>query len=206
MRYFKYKILFLLLIASILNITTHANPNNILIVINTSKGKVFAELYPDKAPKTVNKFLNYVDSSFYDNTIFHRVYKGFMIQGGGYTTDLKEKENQNTPIENEATNGLSNVRGSLAMARLNDPHSATNQFFINTVDNSRGLDFKEKNKFKYGYAVFGKIFHGMKIVDLIENQPIHTVGPFQHVPKEPIIIHSIKRLNPKKPKTKLTKI
>ena len=124
-----------------------------LVEMTTNKGVIRLEVYPGKAPKTVDNFLQYVRDGFYDGTIFHRVVPGFVIQGGGFTPDMQEKDTR-APIENEADNGLKNLRGAICMARTTDPHSATSQFFINTVDNA-ALDFRDATHF--GYAVFGKI-------------------------------------------------
>ena len=158
-----------------------------VVVIETSAGTIEAELWPDKAPVTVENFLRYVDEHFYDSTIFHRCIRGFMIQGGGSTKDGREKRTRE-PIRNEAANGLRNLRGTLAMARTSDIHSATAQFFINTVDND-GLDHGVRD---HGYAVFGKVISGMDVVDRIERAPI--VGdPRKGKPAEPVVIRSIRR-------------
>ena len=135
------------------------------VVITTNKGIIRVEVYPDRSPESVKNFLGYIESGFYEGLVFHRVIPGFMIQGGGHTADLQEKESK-TPIKNEATNGLSNLRGTISMARTEVIDSATSQFFINLVDNTR-LDHQNTNK--YGYAVFGKVVTGMDIVDLIGN-------------------------------------
>jgi peptidyl-prolyl cis-trans isomerase B (cyclophilin B) len=147
------------------------------------KGKMVIELYPDKAPLTVKNFLTYVDEKFYYSTIFHRVIPGFVIQGGGLTKDMAEKKTHD-PIKNEADNGLKNARYTLSMARTMDIDSATSQFFINLVDNSR-LDFTGKQDSRsWGYAVFGKVVEGMEVVDVISKVPTGTVGMYQDVPKE----------------------
>lgn len=135
------------------------------VLIETTEGTIVIELYPDKAPKTVENFLTYVNEEFYDNTIFHRVIPGFMVQGGGFTEDF-EKKITHAPIQNEADNGLRNRIGTVAMARTNDPHSATAQFFINVAQNTF-LDFREKTPRAWGYAVFGKVISGMKTVNKI---------------------------------------
>ncbi|BCN93577.1 peptidyl-prolyl cis-trans isomerase [Thiomicrorhabdus immobilis] len=135
------------------------------VLIETTEGTIVLELYPDKAPKTVENFLTYVNEEFYDNTIFHRVIPGFMVQGGGFTEDF-EKKITHAPIQNEADNGLRNRIGTVAMARTNDPHSATAQFFINVAQNTF-LDFREKTPRAWGYAVFGKVISGMKTVNKI---------------------------------------
>jgi cyclophilin family peptidyl-prolyl cis-trans isomerase len=159
---------------------------NPVVVMETSKGTVKIELYPDKAPTTVKNFLQYVDDKFYDNTVFHRVIDGFMIQGGGKEAGGNEKETR-APIKNEsASNGLSNVRGTIAMARTNDPDSATAQFHINVVDNSRNLDARPG---RAGYTVFGKVIDGMDVVDRISKVKTNT----RDVPTEDVIIKSIRR-------------
>jgi peptidyl-prolyl cis-trans isomerase B (cyclophilin B) len=157
------------------------------VLMKTTKGDITLELYPDKAPITVENFLKYVDEQFYDGTIFHRVIEDFMIQGGGHTEDLTEKPS-GPPIKNEADNRLSNDRGTIAMARTNEPHSATNQFFINHVDNSF-LDHTAKTGEGYGYCVFGKVIQGMDVVDAIATVPTDR----NDVPKETVKIISIRR-------------
>ncbi|NLG19552.1 MAG: peptidyl-prolyl cis-trans isomerase [Fibrobacter sp.] len=156
------------------------------VSITTTKGEIVVELKPDKAPVTVENFLEYVKSGFYDNTIFHRVIKGFMIQGGGLTADLNKKKTRD-PIQNEADNRLSNRRYTIAMARTNDPHSATAQFFINTASNSP-LDFKNKSQAGWGYCVFGRVVKGTEVVDAIENVKTSGNGMMNDVPVEPIVI------------------
>ena len=157
-----------------------ANPK---VVIQTNKGKIVVELSPSESPITVKNFLGYVSEGFYTNTIFHRIIKTFMIQGGGFTPDMREKSTKDT-IKNEANNGLSNMRGTIAMARTNVVDSATAQFFINVVDN-KFLDYKGPSQ--YGYAVFGKVVEGMDVVDKIKDVPTGA----SDVPKEPVIIQSI---------------
>jgi len=161
------------------------------VVIDTSMGKITAELYPDKAPATVSNLLAYVDGKFYDETIFHRVIEGFMIQGGGFTKSMDQKPTK-APVKNEADNGLSNTRGTLAMARTSVPDSATSQFFINHRDN-RNLDFTAKTAQGWGYCVFGKVVEGMDVVDAIAKVPTGFSGPHQNVPSEPVVIRSIRR-------------
>ncbi len=157
------------------------------VVLETTLGKIVLEVFQDKAPETSRNFLKYVDEKFYDGTIFHRVIPNFVIQGGGFDKEMKEK-NTYPPIKNEAENGLSNLRGTVAMARTNDPHSATSQFFINLVDN-KNLDFKDKNSGRgWGYAVFGKVIEGMDVVDKIAKVETTTKGYYENVPKEPVII------------------
>lgn len=176
-----------------LNVTA-ASAANPKVEMETSKGVVIIELYPDQAPVTVQNFLRYVNDGGYNGTIFHRVIKGFMNQGGGFTPDLKKRTPSYPPIKNEADNGLKNQRGTLAMARTNDPNSATNQFFINTVDNGF-LDFKSKSTQGWGYAVFGKVIQGMDVVDSIAGVKTGPRGPFQSdVPLENVEIVSIKVL------------
>ncbi|MDD4102389.1 MAG: peptidylprolyl isomerase [Kiritimatiellae bacterium] len=162
------------------------------LIIETNKGKITLELYPDKAPATVSNMLSYVDNNFYDGTIFHRVIDGFMIQGGGFTRDMLQKR-PNAPIKNEADNGLRNERGTIAMARTSFVDSATSQFFINLVDNSNSLNFKAKTDAGYGYCVFGRVIGGMDVVDLIAKSPTGVSGRHRDVPTESVIINSIRR-------------
>lgn len=162
------------------------------IVIDTSLGVITAELYQDKAPATVSNMLAYIDAKFYDQTIFHRVIDGFMIQGGGFTKDMVQKKT-NAPIKNEADNGLRNERGTLAMARTTVVDSATSQFFINLTDNSGHLNFKSKTDAGYGYCVFGKVIEGMDVVDKIAKTPTGFSGRYQNVPVDPVIIKSVRR-------------
>ncbi|MEK6749415.1 MAG: peptidylprolyl isomerase [Pseudomonadota bacterium] len=155
--------------------------------LQTSMGDIVLELYPDKAPLSVDNFLTYVRDGFYNGTVFHRVIANFMIQGGGFTENLTQKPARN-PIKNEANNGLSNTRGTLAMARTADPHSASAQFFINTVDNNF-LDYRADTTRGFGYAVFGKVVSGMDTVDKIRNTPTGGKGPFPNdVPAVSVII------------------
>jgi peptidyl-prolyl cis-trans isomerase B (cyclophilin B) len=156
------------------------------VLFETSKGDITIELYPDKAPDTVKNFLAYVESGFYNFTIFHRVIPGFMAQGGGFEKGLKKKDTRE-PIKNEASNGLSNSRGTIAMARTSDPHSATGQFFINVVDN-KPLNYKSSTEEGYGYCVFGKVTEGMDVVDAIVSVPTKTVGMYQNVPVQDVVI------------------
>ena len=154
------------------------------VTLETSKGKIVLELYPDKAPKSVANFLEYVKAGAYDGTVFHRIIAGFMIQGGGMDASGKMRPTR-APINNEADNGLKNLRGTLAMARTNDPHSATNQFFINTVDNTF-LNFKDKSVPGWGYTVLGKVIEGMDVVDAIAAVPVKN--PAEGNPVEPVLI------------------
>ncbi len=166
--------------------------SNPQVILETSFGPIVLELYHEQAPITVTNFLRYVDSHFYDGTIFHRVIPGFMIQGGGFTEAMEEKRTE-APIKNEAGNGLSNLRGTVAMARTAVVDSATSQFFINTVDNFY-LDHRDKSVEGYGYCVFGQVIEGLEIVDQIQKVPTKTLGYFQDVPKEPVIILSARRV------------
>jgi peptidyl-prolyl cis-trans isomerase B (cyclophilin B) len=165
---------------------------NPIVVIETAQGPITVELFADKAPKTVENFLKYVDDGHYDATIFHRVISKFMIQGGGMDASMREKAN-GEPVENEADNGLSNERGTLAMARTSDPHSATAQFFINTVDANSFLDHSSKTTRGWGYCVFGKVTDGMDAVDAIRGVATARSGMHDDVPVEPVVISSIKR-------------
>ena len=173
-RVIAYTIIFLAAVLSGMPAESAENPK---VILDTSKGKIVLELYPGKAPETVKNFLNYVDEKFYDGTIFHRVIPKFMIQGGGFTTDMQRKPT-GAPIKNEADKGLKNDRGTIAMARTGDPHSATAQFFINTVNNDF-LNHRSKTQQGWGYAAFGKTT---------------TRGPYQDVPVEPVVIKSATRL------------
>ncbi len=160
-----------------------------MITLHTNYGDIKLELDFAKAPATAENFLNYCKDGFYNNTIFHRVIDGFMIQGGGLTSGMSEKQTK-APIANEADNGLSNKRGTIAMARTNDPHSATAQFFINTVDNYF-LDHQSKTAQGWGYCVFGKVVDGMDIVDNISKVKTGNYGYHQDVPKEEIVIENV---------------
>lgn len=166
--------------------------NNQQVEINTNMGSITIELRADKAPKTVENFLSYVKEGFYDGTVFHRVIKGFMIQGGGYDTNFREK-NTRAPIKNEANNGLKNEIGTIAMARTSDPDSATAQFFINVANNSF-LNFEEARD-GYGYCVFGKVTKGMDVVNKIAALPTGPARPFpSDVPQQKVVIESVKPL------------
>lgn len=156
------------------------------VLIETSKGSFVLELYPDKAPKTVENFLRYVNEEFYDNTVFHRVIPNFMIQGGGFTADM-QKKHTHAEIQNEADNGLRNRIGTVAMARTNDPHSATAQFFVNVAQNSF-LDFREKHGRGWGYTVFGHVIKGMKTVNQIRNEKTGFKDGFKDVPLKTVMI------------------
>jgi cyclophilin family peptidyl-prolyl cis-trans isomerase len=161
--------------------------DEVKVVMTTSMGTIELELYPDKAPISVENFVNYANSGFYDGTIFHRVIGNFMIQGGGFTPDMQKKPTRE-PIKNEAANGLSNRRGTIAMARLPQPDTATSQFFIN-VQNNMNLDYQGANNM--GYAVFGKVTRGMDVVDDIRFVQTGNRGPMGDVPVEPVIIESV---------------
>ena len=163
--------------------------SNPTVVITTSAGTIEVELWADKAPISVENFLSYTDKAFYDGTIFHRVIKGFMIQGGGMTAEMKKKTTDQQ-IKNEADNGENNLTGTIAMARTNAVDSATSQFFINTVDNAM-LDHSPDAKF--GYAVCGKVVSGMDVVRQIESTTTTVRNGMKDVPSEPIVIESVKR-------------
>ncbi len=179
-----------LFIFSLLVLSLNAHAANPVVKITTNKGVIELQLNREKAPLSVENFLAYAKSGFYSGTVFHRVIKDFMIQGGGFTTELERKETQ-PPIANEAFNGLKNNRGTIAMARTNMPHSATSQFFINTKDNDF-LNFSGKNMRGWGYAVFGKVSKGMNVVDAIENLRTGGKGVFsQDVPLDTVIIQSV---------------
>jgi len=158
--------------------------------MSTSLGDITLELFKTEAPVSVQNFLQYVNDGFYSGTVFHRVRKGFMIQGGGFTPTLDEKPTR-PPIQNEATNGLRNARGTLAMARTRALRSATSQFYINVVDN-RMLDHTGYAPEDFGYAVFGRVLSGMDVVDRIVAVPTASKGPMDDVPVEPVVIKSVK--------------
>lgn len=171
-----------------------ASSKQVLVRMETSLGNIDLELEPVKAPLTVKNFLGYVDKGDYNGTIFHRVISGFMIQGGGFDEKLSRRP-QRAPIRNEADNGLKNLAGTIAMARTGDPHSASNQFFINTVDNE-GLDYRSKTISGWGYTVFGKVIGGMDVVRKIES--VHTVayGRFANLPQPTVTIKRVVRIQP----------
>ncbi|WP_374245732.1 peptidylprolyl isomerase B [Zoogloea sp.] len=156
------------------------------VKLTTNHGDIVIELDADKAPETVKNFLAYVEAGHYDNTIFHRVINGFMIQGGGFEPGMKQKATQ-APVKNEANNGLKNEAGTIAMARTQDPHSATAQFFINVADNDF-LNFKAENVQGWGYCVFGKVSEGMDVVEKIKGVKTGNAGFHQDVPKEDVVI------------------
>lgn len=166
-----------------------AQPPNPIVLMKTSLGQIKIELWPEKAPESVKNFLRYVNEGFYNGTIFHRVISNFMIQGGGFTTDMAQKPTQ-APIKNEARSDVGNERGTIAMARTMVVDSATSQFFINVVDNT-SLNHMDNTPAGYGYAVFGKIIDGMDVVDKIKDVATTTRGPFQNVPVTPVVIESV---------------
>lgn len=164
------------------------------VKISTTHGDIVLELNPDKAPETVKNFLQYTKDKFFDGTIFHRVIDNFMIQGGGFTEDMKEKKTRD-PIQNEAKNGLKNKRGTITMARTSAPHSATSQFFINVKDNAF-LDYPGRDN--WGYCVFGKVVEGMEVVDKIKKVKTGRSGGHETVPLEPVVIKSVQVVEAKK--------
>lgn len=170
-------------------------PAKPIVIMETSKGAIKIELWPDKAPLSVANFLQYVDEKFYDGTIFHRVIGNFVIQGGGRTADLQKKPTRK-PIKNEARTDVKNLRATLSMARTPEVNSATSQFFISVVDNPT-LDHRNNTPHGFGYAVFGKVIEGMEVVDAIRRVPTKTVttarGPLHDVPAEPVVIKSARR-------------
>ena len=182
------KYLFLLAAGLLLNLPAFAaNP---MVEMKTSQGTFVIELFADKAPKSAANFLQYAQDGFYNGTVFHRVIDGFMIQGGGFTSDMQQKPTR-APIDNEAKNGLKNGAGTLAMARTSNPHSATAQFFINLKDNGF-LDYPGQDG--WGYAVFGKVTQGFDMVQKIGKVKTANAGPHQNVPTTPVVIESVKLL------------
>ncbi|MCW8040619.1 MULTISPECIES: peptidylprolyl isomerase [Acinetobacter] len=175
------------LFATVAAISLNAWADNSIVEMKTNQGTIEIELYNDKAPISAKNFEDYIKADFYRGTIFHRVIPGFMIQGGGMDAQMAEKQTR-APIKNESYNGLKNLRGTLAMARTNDPNSASSQFFINTVDN----DFLNKSAMNAGYAVFGKVIKGMDVVDKIEKVPTVNRGVHQNVPQSLVLIQSVK--------------
>ncbi|MEN8143574.1 MAG: peptidylprolyl isomerase [Gemmatimonadota bacterium] len=163
------------------------------VEIHTSMGRIVVELFPDRSPITVENFLAYVDEAFYDGVIFHRIVPGWVIQGGGFKPGLEEHPPTRDNIQNESDNGLTNSRGTLAMARTPPPHSAQAQFYINVSDNSM-LDFGGQRTGEHGYAVFGTVVEGIDVVDAISGVTIENRGPMQGVPVEPVMMDSIRRL------------
>ena len=160
-----------------------------MVTFHTNHGDIVIKTFDDKAPETVKNFLDYCREGFYNNTIFHRVIPGFMVQGGGFTSQMVQKQTRD-PIRNEASNGLHNVRGTLSMARTSNPNSATSQFFINVADNA----FLDPGR-DAGYAVFAKVVNGMDVVDQIVNSQTTTKQGMQNVPIDPVLIKSAKRID-----------
>jgi cyclophilin family peptidyl-prolyl cis-trans isomerase len=172
-----------------------APAGNPTAIIHTNMGDIKLELFADRAPVSTANFVNYANSSFYNDTVFHRVIADFMIQGGGFTADMKQKPTA-PPIANEADNGLSNIRGTIAMARTNDPNSATAQFFINVKDNTP-LDHRGKSDSRaWGYAVFGKVTSGMDVVDQIRMVETKSLPPYSDVPVVPVVIERVQIIKP----------
>lgn len=165
---------------------SQTNGGQTMLRLSTTLGDIEIELYPKAAPVSVRNFIDYVESGYFDDLIFHRVIPGFMIQGGGFTDDMQPRQTR-PPIENEADNGLKNLAGTLALARTSDPNSATSQFFINLVDNAF-LDHTAKTPQGWGYAVLGKVVSGMAVVEKIAALPTGAVGSFRDVPTEAVVI------------------
>jgi len=184
-----------LLLGSLLLAGPALAADNPKVLMQTSMGNIVLELYPEKAPKTVDNFLQYVRDGFYDGTIFHRVIDGFMIQGGGMTPDMQLKETR-PPVTNEADNGLSNKPGTIAMARRSDPHSASAQFFINVANNTF-LDFRDRTPRAWGYAVFGRVVDGMEVVGRIKGVPTGVKAGHKDVPVNPVIIEKVSLIEEK---------
>ena len=195
-RNFKIFIPLLIALTSCVDVIENDEANNLMenkmtqVTIKTSVGDIQLELNDEKAPITVENFKTIANSGYYEGTIFHRVINGFMIQGGGLTSDMNNKSSDTSPIQNEANNGLPNDRGTIAMARTMDPHSATSQFFINHKDNGF-LNHTGETSQGWGYAVFGKVTEGMEVVDKIADVPTGSSGAYQDVPEEVITIESI---------------
>ena len=166
------------------------------IEMTTSQGKIVLELFPDKAPKTVEMFLYNAKHGFYEATIFHRVIDGFMIQGGGFTSAMEEVKVKTPALQNEAATGGPNLRGTVAMARTQDPHSARVQFFINLKDNDF-LNYRSPDVRGYGYTVFGKVTQGMEVVDKIAKVPTGNAGYYENVPQTPVVIQAVKVISEK---------
>jgi len=185
------KIAFISALSVLAAVSPVAAGENPKVLMDTSNGQLTIELYADKAPETVKNFLAYVDAGFYNGTIFHRVIPGFMIQGGGFTPEMQQKATR-PPIRIESGNGLKNLRGTLAMARTQDPNSATAQFFINSVDNAF-LNFTAKTTQGWGYAVFGRVVQGMEVVDEISKVKTGAKGMHRDVPVETVTITGVKR-------------
>lgn len=185
---------FAISVAGIGSLCAQEKVGNPMVMVKTSMGSFKIELFPKEAPITVKNFLNYVDKKFYDGTIFHRVMPGFVIQGGGFDKNMVQKTTL-APIQNEAKNGLKNLRGTLSMARTNDINSATSQFFVN-LKNNANLDHVDEAQF--GYAVFAKVVQGMEVIDKIAGVSTGNKGPHQNVPAKTIVIESMTRVAPEK--------
>lgn len=183
---------YLIVLLALFSFSALTAPKNTKVKLSTNKGIIEIELFDSKAPLSVKNFLSYVDSGFYNGTIFHRVIDKFMIQGGGFDISLKQKETK-TPIKNEATNRISNLTGTIAMARTGVVDSATSQFFINVSDNTF-LDHQNQTARGFGYAVFGRVVKGMSVVNMIKGQSTKANGPFQNLPMENIIIEKVERI------------
>jgi peptidyl-prolyl cis-trans isomerase A (cyclophilin A) len=185
-----YAVVMLSVLSSFVLLSTPALATNPQVTLETNRGIIVIELYPEKAPKTVANFLKYVDSGFYKETIFHRVINHFMIQGGGFNADMSEKQTL-APVVNEAANSLLNEAGTIAMARTSEPDSATAQFFIN-LENNAPLNYQGPEPDLIGYCVFGRVLKGMDVVREIGISPTINVGPYYDVPKNAIVIHQVK--------------
>jgi len=173
-------------------VTVPAQDDAVQVIMKTTLGDMTVELYPDKAPVTVANFLKYVDDKFYDGTIFHRVMRDFMIQGGGWTADFEQKEPPYPTIKNESLNGLKNLKYTFAVARMGEPHTGRNQFFINNTDNP-GLDYPNTDDGGFGYCVFGMVIEGQQVVDAISAARVMTRRGMRNVPRENIILLSVRR-------------
>ncbi|MDA8885023.1 peptidylprolyl isomerase [Gammaproteobacteria bacterium] len=180
-----------LVFSSFMNASSQSKENAMTsVTINTTIGAIHLELDQDKAPITVANFVSLANAGYYEGTIFHRIIPGFMVQGGGLTEDMQNKASGTDPIQNEANNGLKNDRGTVAMARTGDPHSATGQFFVNHKDNDF-LNHTAENAQGWGYAVFGKVTQGMDVVDALADMSTGVVGGYQDAPLEPVTIESV---------------
>lgn len=182
----------LLLLVFVFSPVTNAQT---IIEINTSKGVMQLELFPDKAPRTVANFIKYIETGYFNNLIFHRVIKDRIIQSGGYDQNFMVMDTFE-PVRNEATNGLENLRGTIAMARFSDPHSADSQYFINLRDNP-DYNHRARTMSDYGYTVFGKVIKGMEVADAIGDVATHEINGFEDVPVEPILVRSVKLIGNK---------
>ena len=180
-----------LVFSSFMNASSQSKENAMTsVTINTTIGAIHLELDQDKAPITVANFVSLANAGYYEGTIFHRIIPGFMVQGGGLTEDMQNKASGTDPIQNEANNGLGNDRGTVAMARTGDPHSATGQFFVNHKDNDF-LNHTAETAQGWGYAVFGKVTEGMDVVDALADMSTGVVGGYQDAPLEPVTIESV---------------